>query len=116
MDRPTMDRPTMIEATSGVQESEAATVPDAVDVYWRPGCPFCSMLAQSLSRAGVVVRPHNIWEDEDARAFVRSHNRGNETVPTVAVGAAVFTNPQPARFVQFLRDEHPTLLQATPGS
>jgi mycoredoxin len=90
-----------------------AAVPDApvaVDVYWRPGCGYCSMLARALSHAGVAVRPYNIWEDDEARAFVRSHNRGNETVPTVAVGTHVFPNPNPARLIEFLRAEHPALV------
>ena len=39
------------------------------------------------------MRWHNIWEDPDAREFVRSANAGNETVPTVRVGSRTLTNP-----------------------
>ena len=64
-----------------------------VTVYWRPGCYFCGRLLRGLKRAGVAVELRNIWVDDEARAFVRRHNRGNETVPTVVVGATVWTNP-----------------------
>jgi mycoredoxin len=64
-----------------------------VTVYWRPGCFFCGHLLRGLKRAGVGVTLRNIWEDEEAREYVRRHNRGAETVPTVAVGDQVWTNP-----------------------
>lgn len=86
--------------------------PDAVDVYWRPGCGFCMRLRRHFDKAGVVVRWHNIWEDDRARRFVRDHNAGNETVPTVAVGDVVVTNPSPPAFVERLRAEHPDLVSA----
>ena len=84
--------------------------PDAVDVYWRPGCGFCSRLLRVFDQSGVQVRLHNIWEDDGARTFVQRHNRGNETVPTVAVGRDVVTNPSPRDFVDQLRQEHPSLI------
>ena len=84
--------------------------PAAVDVYWRPGCGYCSRLLRHFDRAGVAVRLHNIWEDDSARMFVRDHNEGNETVPTVQVGDLVVTNPSPRPFVEQLRAEHPELV------
>lgn len=36
----------------------------------------------------------NIWEDDEARAFVRSVARGYETVPTVTVGERAMVNPR----------------------
>ncbi len=65
----------------------------AVVVYWRPGCPFCSMLRAGLRRHGVPFREVDIWADPDAAAFVRSVARGNETVPTVTVGDVALVNP-----------------------
>ncbi len=70
-----------------------STRADAVDFYWRPSCPFCSMLRMRLAEAGLPVRELNIWEDRDAAAFVRSVARGNETVPTVAIGDEALVNP-----------------------
>ncbi|HSL58477.1 MAG TPA: glutaredoxin domain-containing protein [Acidimicrobiales bacterium] len=64
-----------------------------VTVYWRPGCMFCSSLRLRLDRAGVPHRLVNIWDDPDGAAFVRSVARGNETVPTVAVGEVALVNP-----------------------
>jgi len=75
-----------------------------VEVYWRPGCPFCSSLFRSLEGAGLPLRLRNIWEDEEAAAFVRAHADGNETVPTVDVAGSVLVNP-PARVVLALAAE-----------
>ncbi len=72
------------------------TEPDrdaVVAVYWRPGCPYCASLRRQLARRAVPARWHDIWADESARAFVRSVNAGNETVPTVRVGEQILTNP-----------------------
>ncbi|HEY5273665.1 MAG TPA: glutaredoxin domain-containing protein [Acidimicrobiales bacterium] len=86
--------------------------PSAVDVYWRPGCPYCNRLLRAFERAGVVMTLHNIWEDEDARAFVEAHNRGNETVPTVAIDDLVVTNPDPAAFIDALQQKFPSVISA----
>jgi glutaredoxin-like protein len=73
--------------------SEVGAEAPQITVYWRPGCPFCSMLKRSLDRAGVVTTDVNIWEDPDAAAIVRGAARGNETVPTVEVGGRFLVNP-----------------------
>ena len=64
-----------------------------ITVYWRPGCPFCTMLRRSLQRAGVRTTEVNIWKDEAAAAIVRHAANGNETVPTVEVGGTYLVNP-----------------------
>lgn len=64
-----------------------------VRVYWRPGCMFCATLVRSLLRAGLEPEMRNIWEDDDAAAFVRANAGGNETVPTVSVGDRILVNP-----------------------
>ncbi len=64
-----------------------------VTVYWRPGCGFCHILRRELDRAGIERTEVNIWDDPDAAAVVRSHARGNETVPTVLVGGVALVNP-----------------------
>ena len=66
-----------------------------VDFYWRPGCGFCVRLERGLDARDIVLRKHNIWEDPHAAAIVRSHARGNETVPTVVVGGVGMVNPSP---------------------
>ena len=45
----------------------------------------------------------DIWADDQARRFVRTHNRGNETVPTVVVGDWVATNPSTGAVLDVLR-------------
>ncbi len=66
---------------------------DAIDFYWRPGCGFCARLERDLDRRGVALRKHNIWENPDHAAVVRSHANGNETVPTVVIGGRGMVNP-----------------------
>jgi mycoredoxin len=77
-------------------ESESIAQPDAgrtITVYWRPGCGFCSSLFRQLDRYGLPYQRVNIWEDASGAEFVRSVARGNETVPTVAVGSTAMVNP-----------------------
>ncbi len=66
---------------------------DVVEVYWRPGCPFCLALMGPLRRSGLPLQEINIWEDPAAAARVRSVAGGNETVPTVFVGDQAMVNP-----------------------
>jgi len=80
-------------------EPVARTVDDAtptqpeVTVYWRPGCSFCASLLFRLDRSNITYARRNIWDDDKARAFVRSVARGSETVPTVTVGDTFMVNP-----------------------
>jgi mycoredoxin len=64
-----------------------------VVVYSRPGCPFCFKLRLKLRLRRVPFREVNIWQDADAAAAVRAAAEGNETVPTVHVGASWLVNP-----------------------
>lgn len=88
-------------------------LPSTLEVYWRPYCPYCHRLLRALERAQVAVVLHNIWEDDAARQFVASHNRGNETVPTVSLAGVVSTNPAPAALLAEIESNHPHLLRAT---
>ena len=71
-------------------------------VYWRPGCGFCIRLDRALAAAEVVYERRNIWEDDEAASFVRSVNRGSETVPTVVIHGEVLSNPEPAEVLSRL--------------
>ena len=68
---------------------------DTVVFFWRPGCGFCSMLRRALVSEGVTLDERDIWQDEDAAAFVRSVARGHETVPTVVAAGVAMVNPMP---------------------
>lgn len=70
-----------------------SSVSETVEVYWRPGCPYCVTLRGVLLGHHVDAHWRNIWQDPDAREVVRAANNGNETVPTVRVGDRTLTNP-----------------------
>jgi mycoredoxin len=84
--------------------------PDTVNFYWRPGCPFCTMLRRGLDKAGITTIDHNIWDDPDAAAIVRSYAAGNETVPTVVIGDVGFVNPSARDVSAHLMEHAPHLL------
>lgn len=70
---------------------------EGVVIYWRPGCGFSARLQAVLDDLGERAVWRNIWEDEDAAAYVREVNDGNETVPTVVLDGEPVTNPDPQR-------------------
>ena len=72
-------------------------------VYWRPGCMFCLKMRLGLRLRGVDHDAVNIWRDDDARATVRSHAGGNETVPTVVIGGEHLVNPSVREVVRRAR-------------
>lgn len=74
----------------GLPSSERPVV-----IYWRPGCVYCARLRRHLGAPGRRAHWVNIWQDADARAFVRSVNDGNEVVPTVVLDGQPHTNPDP---------------------
>nr|WP_051145660.1 glutaredoxin domain-containing protein [Ornithinimicrobium pekingense] len=79
-------------------ESERSVV-----IYWRPGCGFCQRLKGHLGAAGEQATWVNIWQDEEAAAYVREVNGGNETVPTVVIDGVPHTNPRPAKVLERLQ-------------
>ena len=96
----------MADDTSSPGDDPAARI----DLYWRPGCGFCSMLQRKLDRLGIDRIEHNIWEDPADAAIVRQHANGNETVPTVVIGDRGFVNPSAGELVAHLSVNHPELL------
>ena len=83
---------------------------DAIHFYWRPGCPFCSMLRRGLDRRGITTVDHDIWQDPAAAAVVRSFAGGNETVPTVVVGDTGLVNPSARAVAELIERTAPHLL------
>ena len=88
-------------------------MPDAIHFYWRPGCPFCSMLRRGLDKRGIETIDHDIWSDAEAAAVVRQFANGNETVPTVVIGETGFVNPSAKAVEEFLANHAPHLLPST---
>lgn len=85
---------------------------DEIHFYWRPGCPFCMTLDRALSGAEIPIVKHNIWEDPDAAAFVRSVANGNETVPTVRVGDTFMVNPSAKQVAEAVLASDPSKAEA----
>lgn len=83
---------------------------NAVPFYWRPGCGFCMMLERKLTKMGVALDKHNIWDDPGAADEVRSWANGNETVPTVVVDGVGLVNPSADEVVSLLSVKAPHLV------
>ncbi len=80
---------------------------DAITVYWRPGCGFCSGLLRGLERQELSFGRVNVWDDPDGAAFVRSVAGGNETVPTVRVGDVALINPTAREVLRTVAEHAP---------
>lgn len=83
-------------------------------VYQRPGCGYCRRLHRSLASHGIAYESVDIWQDPDARAFVRSVANGNETVPTVRLGEDIMVNPDPGKLLTLIQDRAPSLMGVKP--
>ena len=88
------------------------TTPTQIDLYWRPGCGFCSSLRGQLDRLGIQRVEHNIWDDPSLAEVVRGHANGNETVPTVVIGDVGLVNPSAVELATHLAAHAPHLLPA----
>ena len=95
---------------SDVSVPEMAASASQIELYWRPGCGFCTMLQRKLDQLGIERVERNIWDSADDAATVRHHANGNETVPTVVIGDTGFVNPSAGQLVAFLAEHHPDLL------
>ena len=85
---------------------------EAIEVFWRPGCPFFEGLGRRLDEAGVPTNLRNISENPDDAAIVRSIADGNETVPTLIIGPVALVNPSTRLVMATLREHAPHLLDA----
>ena len=89
--------------------SEQSSTPPVV-IYWRPGCGFCAALLEGVAETPLEYDKVDIWEDEQAAAFVRSVADGNETVPTVRVGDVALVNPTTRQLLQAVAEHAPEAL------
>ena len=83
-----------------------------ITVYWRPGCGFCAGLFRQLDRLEVPYERVNIWEEPAGAEFVRSVARGNETVPTVAIGPVGLVNPSAQEVLRVAATHAPSAVPA----
>lgn len=84
-----------------------------VDVYWRPGCGACRAMRVTLAEAGVAATWHNIREEREASALVRSVASGNETVPTLLIDGRAHVAPSPRRALEEISRAAPHLVRRT---
>ena len=85
---------------------------EAIEVFWRPGCPFFEGLGRTLDEAGVPTNLRDISENPDDAAIVRSIADGNETVPTLIIGPVALVNPSARLVMATLREHAPHLLDS----
>lgn len=90
--------------------TDASDTASQIDLYWRPGCGFCSSLRRQLDKLGIERVEHNIWDEPAKAAVVRDHANGNETVPTIVVGDVGMVNPSAAAVAAHLARHAPHLL------
>ncbi|NUP46353.1 MAG: mycoredoxin [Catenulispora sp.] len=83
-----------------------------VIVYWRPGCSYCWKLRRGLRATGLHYREVDIWDDPEAKAFVRSVANGDETVPTVVVAGHAMVNPSVSTVLAAVEEYAPDLVTA----
>lgn len=102
----------MVDSVAGTLRSTTMSNPEHIDFFWRPGCGFCMALERALTTAEIPYTKHNIWENPDHAAFVRSVADGNEVVPTLRIGASSLVNPSLKDVVATMRDEVPHLIPA----
>lgn len=98
--------------TERASASESEVAGTRVIFYTRPGCPFCILLRGSLTKHGLAFREVDIWQDSAAAAAVRAAANGNETVPTVNIGATWLVNPSAGEVLAAVAAEAPELLPA----
>lgn len=98
------------EPTANAHRSGGSNQVDSIDFYWRPGCGFCMMLERSLSKTGIPLTKHNIWDDPNHAETVRSHANGNETVPTVVIGDIALVNPSANQVLDAVASQAPHLV------
>ncbi|MCP3909332.1 MAG: NrdH-redoxin [Actinomycetia bacterium] len=94
----------MSESSTPTPNTEPCT-DETVEFYWRPGCGFCIMLDRNLGRHDIPLEKHNIWDDPDAAAFVRSVANGSETVPTVRIGEVSLVSPSADQVLTILSEQ-----------
>jgi len=91
-------------------ETDSPDTADHIDLYWRPGCGFCSSLRGQLDRLGIERVEHNIWDEPANAEVVRQYANGNETVPTVVIGGVGMVNPSARDLAAHLVEHAPHLL------
>ena len=76
---------------------------ETIIVYGTPVCPMVTPVRSALKRASAEYDYIDIWQDDEARARVRSINNGNESVPTIIFpDGSTLTEPSDKQLFQKL--------------
>ncbi len=60
-----------------------------VEVFTKPGCPYCRALKRKLQREGTVFVEHDVQSDPTALRRMLNLNGGRRHVPTIVTGTEV---------------------------
>lgn len=58
-----------------------------LEFYFFPGCPYCNLVQESISRNNITVSYFNIMEDNDALSKLIS-DTGRKTVPVLYINGS----------------------------
>jgi mycoredoxin len=60
-----------------------------VEIFIKPGCPYCRALKRKLEHDGTAYAEHNAQDDPAALQRMLSLNGGQRNVPTIVIGGQV---------------------------
>ncbi len=72
-----------------VMEGNEAELPDAVEIFVKPGCPYCGALKRELRDDGTPFVEHDVRRDAAALQRMLTLNGGRRQVPTILTGGEV---------------------------
>ncbi len=62
---------------------------DAVEIFVKPGCPYCGALKRNLQEGGTPFVEHDVQRDAAALQRMLTLNGGRRKVPTILTGGEV---------------------------
>jgi glutaredoxin len=65
------------------------SVPISVEIFTKPGCPYCRALKRKLEHDGTPFVEHDAENDRQARRRMLELNGGRREVPTIWMGDKV---------------------------
>ena len=72
-----------------VTEGSKAEPRDAVEIFVKPGCPYCRALKSELGDCGTPFVEHNVQSEAASLQRMLTLNGGRRSVPTMLTGGKV---------------------------
>jgi len=60
-----------------------------VEIFIKPGCPYCRALTRKLEHDGIAFVAHNVQANPTALQRMLTLNGGRRNVPTIVMGGQV---------------------------